>query len=450
MKLLTRDKGFYQSFFRLFKMLVLQNVIVFSVNLADNIMIGSFSETALSGVAAVNQIQFFFQTVITGCAEALVVLGSQYWGQNKTLPIKKAFAGAFWLAEAIGITLFFLALLLPYGILGLFSETQAIVDCGVNYIEIIKYTYPIFAATTVLLALLRTVETVKIAFYVSIMTLFVNVGINYTLIGGNFGAPALGERGAAIGTLVARALELIVVLCYLLFKDKKLSFRLSNIVRIDKTLFSDYLKLSRSFVAVGALFGASTALQTVVLGHMNDSAIAANSVATTLFQLLKVASIGAASASSVVIGKTVGAGDIGKVKEYSRTLQLMYICIGLLTSALLFTLRAPILSLYELSPETKAMANEFLLVLCVTCIGTAYQMPTITGIIRGGGDANFVVINDIISIWGIVIPVSFLAAFKWGASPTLVVFLLNSDQVFKCAAAAIKVNRYNFIKKLTR
>ena len=345
MKLLTRDKGFYQSFFRLFKMLVLQNVIVFSVNLADNIMIGSFSETALSGVAAVNQIQFFFQTVITGCAEALVVLGSQYWGQNKTLPIKKAFAGAFWLAEAIGITLFFLALLLPYGILGLFSETQAIVDCGVNYIEIIKYTYPIFAATTVLLALLRTVETVKIAFYVSIMTLFVNVGINYTLIGGNFGAPALGERGAAIGTLVARALELIVVLCYLLFKDKKLSFRLSNIVRIDKTLFSDYLKLSRSFVAVGALFGASTALQTVVLGHMNDSAIAANSVATTLFQLLKVASIGAASASSVVIGKTVGAGDIGKVKEYSRTLQLMYICIGLLTSALLFTLRAPILSL---------------------------------------------------------------------------------------------------------
>ncbi|MBQ7821818.1 MAG: MATE family efflux transporter [Clostridia bacterium] len=447
---MTRDRAFYKSFFKLFRMLVLQNVIVLSVNLADNIMIGSYSETALSGVAAVNQIQFLFQTIVSGCAEALVVLGSQYWGQNKTTPIKKAFSGAFLLAEVFAVVLFVLAACIPGDVVGLFSETDAIVESGVSYINVIKYTYPVFAATTVLLALLRTVETVKIAFYVSIMTLCTNVAINYTLIGGNFGAPALGEVGAAVGTLVARVLELIVVICYIIFKDKKLSFRFREMFNIDRVLFADYLRLSRSFVVVGALFGASTALQSVILGHMNDSAIAANSVATTLYQILKVAAIGAASAASVIIGKTVGTGNIGKVKEYSRTLQCMFVCIGLLTSAALFMLRIPILSLYDLSPETKAMANEFLLVLCVTCIGTAYQMPTCTGIIRGGGDANFVVKNDIISIWCIVIPVSFLAAFKFGAPPTAVVFLLNSDQIFKCAAAAIKVNRYNFIKKLTR
>ena len=96
------------------------------------------------------------------------------------------------------------------------------------------------------------------------------------------------------------------------------------------------------------------------------------------------------------------------------------------------------------------MAEQFILVLCVTCIGTAYEMPVITGIIRGGGDSKFVFINDLISIWCIVLPLSYFAAFKWNLEPYIVVLCLNSDQIFKCAAAAIKVNRYNWIKKLTR
>ncbi len=448
--MLTRDKSFYKSFFSLFWLLVLQNVIALSVNLADNIMIGSYSETALSGVAAVNQIQFLFQTTILGCADALVVIGSQYWGKQKTEPIKRAFTGAFMLAFSIAAVLFAAAAFFPHAIVGLFTDTELIIESGVEYIKLIKYTYLIFAATNILLALLRTVETVKIAFYVSIMSLVINCAINYTLIEGHFGAPSLGVTGAAIGTLAARIAELAVVVYFVFFKEKKLKCRLSELMHPDKTIIFDYLKLSRSFVLVAAMFGCSTALQTVILGHMNDSAIAANSIATTLFQILKVASVGAASASSVIIGKTVGTGDLNKVKEYSRTLQIMYLIIGVLTSTSLFLLRAPILSLYKLSPETKTMANEFLLVLCITCIGTAYEMPTITGIIRGGGDAKFVLINDIISIWLIVLPVSYLAAFKFGLPPAAVVFCLNSDQIFKCLAAAIKVNRFRFVKKLTR
>ena len=151
---------------------------------------------------------------------------------------------------------------------------------------------------------------------------------------------------------------------------------------------------------VGAMFGASTALQTVILGHMNDSAIAANSVATALFQILKVASVGAASAASVMIGKAIGNGDRKLIKQYTKTLQVIFLMIGLATSLLLFVLRAPILSLYDLSEQTKQMANEFLLILCITCIGTAYEMPVLTGIVRGGGDSKFVFWNDLISIWG--------------------------------------------------
>ena len=133
----------------------------------------------------------------------------------------------------------------------------------------------------------------------------------------------------------------------------------------------------------------------------------------------------------------------------------MFLGIGVCTSTALFLLRGPVVSLYaaispDISAETCQMALDFLAVLCVTGFGTAYQMPVATGIIRGGGDAKFVLINDLISIWGIVLPVSFLAAFVFKWPPVAVIACLNADQVFKCGAAGIKVNRYTWMKKLTR
>lgn len=356
---------------------------------------------------------------------------------------------ALYLGLFVGFLLFVLASFFPSALVRIFTPGEAIIAEGVKYIEIIKYTYPLFAVTNILLAQLKSVETVRISFYTSLMALLVNCSINYTLIGGHFGAPAMGVRGAAIGTLVSRILEFFVVLTYLLFIDKKLAAKISDFVRPDKILLVDYFKKCGYFVVVSTMFGVSTALQTVILGHMNDSAIAANSVATTLFQVLKVASVGAASATSVIIGKTVGKGELKKLKGYVNTLQLMFLSIGILTSIVLFFLRTPILSLYDLAPETKVMAEQFILVLCITCIGTAYEMPVITGIIRGGGDSRFVFINDLISIWCIVLPVSFAAAFLWKWEPYIIVFCLNSDQIFKCAAAAIRVNRYHWIKKMT-
>ena len=448
--LITKEKTFYQMFFRLFSMIVLQNVIVLSVNLADNIMIGAYSEISLSGVAAVNQLQFIFQQLTMGIGDALVTLGSQYWGQKRTAPIKQIGKAALLVGLGGGLILFALTGLMPAQILRIFTPSDAIIAEGVRYMAIVRWTYILYSITAVLLALLRSVEVVRIAFWVSLSTLVINCSINYVLIGGHFGAPALGVVGAAIGTLVARLVELIIVLVYYIFFDKRLMVRREDIVHTDRVLMGDYFRHCRFFILVALMFGCSTALQTVVLGHLSDSAIAANSIATTLFQILKVASVGAASATAIIIGKTIGSGDMTKLREYVRTFQVMFLIIGALTSIVLFFLRYPILSLYDLSPETKQMANNFILVLCITCIGTAYEMPVIVGIIRGGGDARFVFVNDLISIWGIVLPLSFLAAFVFKWDPAVVVFCLNSDQVFKCGAAAIKANRYTWMKKLTR
>jgi Na+-driven multidrug efflux pump len=182
---------------------------------------------------------------------------------------------------------------------------------------------------------------------------------------------------------------------------------------------------------------------------MEDAAISANSVASTLFQLLKVAAVGSAGAAAVIIGKTIGEGRIDKTKEYAKTMQFLFIAIGIVTGISLFLLRIPIVSSYKISDEAKTLADGFLTVLSFTAIGTAYQMPTNTGIVRGGGDAKYVLILDLISIWGIVLPLSFMAAFVWKWHPVAVIACLNSDQIFKSIPAIIKCNRFNWIKKLT-
>ena len=303
--------------------------------------------------------------------------------------------------------------------------------------------------TQILLATLRSVETVKIAFKLSVLTLFVNCGINYVLINGHFGAPEMGVKGAAIGTLAARILECIVLLLYISKRERKLNLKWRDYLAWDRILTGDYLKVTIPMLTVQGLWGVNTALQTVILGHMTANAIAANSVASTLFLMVKSMAVGSAAATSVMIGKAVGSGDCDRAVSYARSLQRIFVLIGIVSGTLLFFIRIPVLSLYQLSPETREMANTFLIILSVVMVGMSYQMPTNGGIIRGSGSIAYSMKVDLISTWGIVIPLSMFMAFVVNASPAVVVCCLNADQIFKCVPAFLKCNYGHWIKNMT-
>lgn len=444
------DTSFYRKFLTIYVALVLQNVVTLSVNLADNMMLGSYSETALSGVAAVNQIQFIYQQLLMALGDGLVIFCSQYWGKRQTEPMKKISATAMHAGLLIAILLFALVSIFPRQAVGIFTTEESIIREGVSYLSIIRFTYLFFAVTQILLATLRSVEVVKIAFYLSVMTFFVNCGINYVLIYGHFGAPEMGAAGAAIGTLAARMTELVVLIIYIIKKEKQLHLSIRSYLQHDRVLSGDYFRVTAPMLVVQGLWGVNTALQTVILGHMTAAATAANSVASTIFMMVKSMAVGAASTASIIIGNTIGTGDIALVKKYSGRLQRIFVVIGLVSGLLLFLIRVPILQLYDLSASTKEMANTFLIILSVVVIGMSYQMPTNNGIIRGGGNAMFVVKMDLISIWGIVIPLSFVMAFVVKASPAVVVCCLNADQIFKCIPAFLESHYGNWIRKLTR
>ncbi len=374
-----KEPSFYRQFFTLYIALVLQNVVTLSVNLTDNVMLGAYSETSLAGVAAANQIQFVYQMLLAAFGEGMVILGSQYWGKQQTKPMKKIAAMMMQLGLAVMVVLFILINLFPEQGIGLFTTDGPIIAEGAGYLRLIRFTYLFFAVTQLLLAVLRSMQIVKIALYLSAMTFFVNCGINYMLIFGRFGMPEMGTAGAAVGTLTARILETAVLIIYIAKTEKNLCLRVRDFFQFDRLLWKDYIKVTLPILATNGLWGVNTALQTAILGHMTAAAIAANSAASNLFLLVKSTAVGAASAAGVMIGKAIGGGDMEQVKRYARRLQKLFLGIGICSGIALFFLRVPVLSLYDLRPETKAMANTFLMILSAVDVGMSYQMPTNTG-----------------------------------------------------------------------
>ena len=447
---MLKDKYFYKTFFSLYLVVALQNIIVFSVNLADSIMLGTYSETAMSGVSLANQIQFLLHMFVNGAANGLVVIASQYWGKKHLEPIKKVFSAAFIMGAAMSAVLMAAVLISPAGILGILSDETEIVSAGAEYIKIMAFSYVIFAVTQILIALMRSVEAVRIGFYTSVLALIFNVSLNYCLIFGRFGFPEMGVKGAAVATLISRVAELIASLIYVFVIDKRLSLKIKDIFSLEKAYFRDYVKAGLPLIGSGGSWGVAMTVQTAIIGRLGAACIGANAVTAPVFQVVSVLYASSSNASSVLIGKTVGENDIPRVKKYAKKLQILYIVIGLVSCALLLLLRDFIISVYDVTPETAALAATFINILSVTVIGSSYEAPCLCGIVSGGGDTKFVFKNDIIFMWCMVLPLAFLSAFVFSWPVPVTFFILKSDQITKCLVAVVKVNRYKWIRTLTR
>lgn len=450
MGLMVKDRSFYRSFFSMAAVIAMQNLITYAVNLADNVMIGGYSQDALSGVAMVNQIQFLLQMVVMGIGNGMVVLGAQYWGKRQSDPIRRITSIGMVLALTASAAMTAVVYFFPAQTLSILTNETSVIAEGVKYIKIICFSYALFGITNTLLASLRSVETVRIGFVVTLTALFFNVILNYGLIYGRLGMPEMGVEGAALATLISRIVEFVIVVVYTLFLDKKIGWKPVDILHLDKALFRDYIRVGLPLILSSSIWGLATSAQTAILGRLGSDTIAANSIATTIFQVVSVVGYGSANASGVVIGKTVGEGDIPRVKAYSKTLQIIYLFIGAASGLVLFFSQDLIISLYSITPETDILARQFIGILSITVVGTSYQVACLTGIVTGGGDTRFVLINDLIHQWLIVIPAAFLSAFVFHA-PIWVTFLcLKSDQILKCFVAVVKVNRYRWIRVLTR
>lgn len=449
---MIREKTFYKSFMVLALSLALQNLLTYGVNMMDTVMLGRYSQNAMGGVSLCNQVQYLLQMLVVGAGEGAVVLGSQYWGKGNLKPIPHIIGVALRFGGSLAVLLFCVVAFFPTQLLRLLSNDGAVIAEGQKYFQIICFTYIIFTVTNILVASLRSIGIVKIGYVISGSTLIINVCLNYCLIYGNLGFPELGVRGAAIATLVSRCVELLIVIYYLKYKENQLNLTLTKLLRIDTSYMRDYTRVSSPVLINQALWGVAQMVQTGILGHLGGDVTAANAIAVQVFQVLSVVAYGAASASGIVVGRTIGEGNELRLRPLVHTLQVLFLTIGICSGLLIFILREPILMVFggTLTDRAYELSMQFMLVLSITTVGTSYQMACDNGIIRGGGDTSFSAKMNLISMWFIIVPLSAMAAFWWKCAPVVVFFLLKWDQLYKTIPVVIRLRSWKWVKKVTR
>lgn len=448
---MVRERSFYLTMLKLSVPVALQGLATQLVGTADNIMVQQLGETAFSGVSTTNALTNFLLMFLLGLAAGSAVLVAQYWGKRDTERICSVAAVVLQcciLVALLGGAVFFF---FPSATLRLMTSDTSIIQAGSVYLRVVAFSFVFIAITAALSSTLRCVELVGVTLAASLSSLFTNVILNYILIFGKFGFPALGIRGAALATFLARMLECVIMLIYMFARQRKIPIRVRHIFHFDRLIFRDYIRYGLP-VALGdsqwALIGVGKG---AIVGHLGRSMIAANNVAENMLSLAMIFGNSLASGACVLIGKSVGEKDYVKTRRYSNTIQILFACIGVVMCAIVYLLRVPFVNLFqELTPETRTMAMEMIALGALTMLGTSYHAACFMGINRGAGDSRFVFIVDMICGWLIVLPLSFLAAFVWKLPLPIVFLFIRIDQTFKWIIAFIRLRGDKWIKNVTR
>lgn len=448
--ILTRDRSFYRMLVRLSIPIALQNLVTFSVGLADNLMIGMLGDNAISGVYMGGQIQTLLQVFSAGIEGAILILAAQYWGKQDTGSIKRIVSIGTRFSLIFGAVLTLVCSLFPAQVISLFTKDAEIIRAGAEYLGVVAFSYLFFCLTQALIASMRSVESARIGLWVSLVSLLVNVLLNYLLIFGKCGFPALGIRGAAIATVIARVAETLFICVYVFAVDRRLSLRFRDFLVWDRSLLWDFIRYGTPIVAGQIVWATNMMANSAILGRQSaDGVVAAASLANTLGSLAYVVMNGMSGAVGIITGKTIGAGEERKMREYAKTVQVIFLALGVLTGAGLFLLRDPYISLYNISDAAAGEARRFINVLAVAMVGTCYQGACLFGLVKSGGDISFVFRNDSFFVFLVVLPSAILATVL-GAEPWVVFACLKCDQILKCFVAAWKINRFDWMKNLTR
>ncbi len=447
---MVRDRAFYRTIFTIALPSALQGLVSFLVVLADNMMVSTLGDTVYAGVAQSNGATAFFTATITGLIGGSSVLISQYWGKRDTARIRRIFAFVSWICLAVAAAFVLAISLFPAGVLGLLVSDPEVIRAAVPYLTLVCWSYLPYAVSMALVGMLRSVEIVKVTLYTTFLSLVANIGLNYVFIFGKLGMPAMGARGAALATVLARVLELCVVWVYAFRVQKRFPLHPRDLLRGDRLLLKDYLRYGLPVGIVDAQWAIVGFCKVAIIGRLGERMIAANSIGDSLMQLGMIFTSSLAGGACVVIGKTVGAGDYKRTRAYSNTIQIMFLMIGVVMAAVVFLVRAPFASLYGVSGEAQSLAVEMIGLAAVSLVGTTYHASCFVGINRGAGDSRFVMAVDMICGWLVVLPLAYVAAFVLKLPLPWIFVVLRIDQFFKWIIAFFRLRGDKWIRNVTR
>ena len=448
--LISKEKSFYKLIISIALPIAVQNLITFAVSMIDTMMLGSLGEVELSEAAIGNNLFFVLMVLLFGLAGGSNILISQYWGKGEVNAIHKILSIMYRGCLIIAAIFIGIAMILPEFFMKIYTSDIRVIEAGVTYLRIVSIGYIFYAITNCTIMMLRSVKTVRISLVVYISSLIVNALFNYILIFGKFGMPRLGVMGAAIATVIARITEFIIVIIFMIVFEEKINLRIKHLVKIDKLMLKDFISNCTPVLFNEFLWSTGSTMISIIIGRLGTETVAANSISNVVFQFVTVFIFGLSNATSVIIGNTIGEGRNEKAKEYANTVGVLSLIMGIMAAMVIGIIRPIVVDFYNVSESTKNIAMNIMSAMSIIVIFQSYGITLMMGVLRGGGDAKFVLINDIVFLWLVAIPCGFLAAFIFNWPIAVVFFILKSDEIIKSIIAVIRVLSGKWVRNVTR
>lgn len=430
--------------------IALQNLINVGISSIDVIMLGRVGEKVLSAASLGSQINFIMSLLLFGLMSGASVLIAQYWGKKDMEAIEIVFGMAMKISVIVGIAFMAVTLAVPKFLMQIFTNDAEVIVYGVQYLRIVCFSYLLIPITMTYLNTMRSMESVTVATVAYLTSMLVNVAVNAVLIFGLFGCPALGVRGAAIGTLVARISELLVVVLFDRMRNHTLRFHFSYLLRNDRELWQDFIQYSLPVMANELFWGAGVSSISAILGHMGSAVVAANSVAQVIRQLAMVIAFGVSSAAAIMIGKAIGEGNRADAEDYGRKFVLLSVATGFLGTIIVLISRPIVLTALVLTPEAQKYLSFMMYIMSYFVIGQSINSTIVVGICRSGGDTKFGLVLDMVFMWGVAILGGFLSAFVLQLGVYITYIVLLSDEVIKLPITLWRYRSKKWLKDVTR
>lgn len=425
--------------------LAMQNLIAFAVNMMDTLMLGQLGKIPLSASAQANQLFFIVTLAVGGVVGGANVLTAQAWGKRDVATIHRVLAYAYRTALAIALLATLAAVVFPVPVMRLFSPDDAVVRAGADYLRIVGFSYLFYTLTTVTTGALQAVHTVHIAMLGSAAAMLINIVLNWALIFGRMGFPALGISGAAIATLIARLCEFTIVLFYVYGKEDKLRLRVKKLLAVDKTLARRFFAISLPVIANELFWALGEAALAVLMGRMGTEMVAANSICSVAGQFASIFCRGVTAAACVIVANTVGAEKNDELAIQTRYFQRLSLLLGIVAGAIILIVRPLMLRMYNVDTLTLHYASQIMLIEAGIQVFRYYQLMNMMGILRGGGDVHFAMANDLIFLWGFTVPAGFLAGLVLHWPVAVVYAIIKFDQIIKVVSSALRLRNDKWV-----
>ena len=441
--------------------LVIQAFMLALVSATDAIMLGLVDQTSMSSVSLGGQIQFVLNLFVLGITGGLSILTAQYWGKGDHEVVERLIPRNLLYMLLIGGLFTAATAIAPAAVMRILTNDEQLVSSGSRYLRAVSLSYILCAISQVYLTVLKTTGRAGTASRISTFAVALNIVCNAILIFGLFGAPKLGIVGAAIATVIARAVELgwsmlenrketALTLPDGRQKNVVIRIRWDRILVAEPALMCDFWKVTGPLLAASMVWGIAYTLYSVIMGHMGGDAVAAHSVTGIARSLVACMTRGLGNGAGIMVGHVLGTGNLALAKRTGRRLTRLSIAAGILTGSVLMLLSPLIVRLAPLT-ETAAAYLQGMLIFCgINLMFQSVNHTVLDGVFCAGGDSAFDMYGNIGAMWCFSLPLSFLAAFVWKLSPVAVYCIMNMDEIVKIPAVYLRYKKYIWLRDLTR